>query len=317
MMLQQPVVSVIVPVFNAGQYLLPAINSVLSQTHRNIEIIIVNDGSTDGCLETIAHLSDPRIRIIHQLNAGKPSAMNRGVEAALGEFVVVMDADDIAHPDRVRRLLEESSKHNLAAVMSGYTLLLRNKPAAPISNAKDERACKEDIMAFRMPSHDPTLMVRTEVARELRFDPELPVVEGYDFILRLGERYPIRVVPEILYSYRVHFASVTRTNIPRRIGLQNEASRKAALRRGLDPDALFPKKDWNRVVLKNWHFDNGLPTEFIRSVRCLVRSGHRSAAIMQGINCSLLHPLDKDYHRALTYAFLPQRVADRISPNIG
>jgi glycosyltransferase involved in cell wall biosynthesis len=92
-----PLVSVIVPVFNSEQFIVPAIQSALRQTYRNLEVIVVDDGSTDQTAELIAAeaASDPRVRIIRQPNSGVAAARNRGVAAARGEFIAPLDADDL------------------------------------------------------------------------------------------------------------------------------------------------------------------------------------------------------------------------------
>src|ERR1700733_3555257 len=100
-MTNNPLVSVIMCVYNAGSYLLPAVQSVLAQTYQTIELLIVDDGSTDGCMECIQKIEDPRIRIIRQKNKGKPAAMNVALAEMRGEFYALNDADDLSHPRRI------------------------------------------------------------------------------------------------------------------------------------------------------------------------------------------------------------------------
>ena len=87
-----PLVSVLMPVFNAGEYLRPALESVLKQTYSHLEIIIIDDGSTDGCMDSIKDLTDQRLRLCYQPNAGRTSALNRGLEMLSGEFYATQDA---------------------------------------------------------------------------------------------------------------------------------------------------------------------------------------------------------------------------------
>ena len=96
----------------------------VNQTYRNLEIIIVDDGSTDGCLETITDLlDDERIRVFRQANATRPVALNRALDLVQGEFYAIQDADDISKPTRIQKQLEAMlSRPELAAVFCGYWL---------------------------------------------------------------------------------------------------------------------------------------------------------------------------------------------------
>jgi glycosyltransferase involved in cell wall biosynthesis len=92
-------ISIIIPCHNAGNFLSEAIESALAQSHRDLEVIVVNDGSTEArTLEILAELSDPRVRVIHQANAGPAAARNRGIQVAGGEFILPLDADDRFDP---------------------------------------------------------------------------------------------------------------------------------------------------------------------------------------------------------------------------
>ena len=88
-----PLVSVLIPVYNAGRYLVEAVESIVQQSYSNLEIIIINDGSTDGCIATLKNIQDPRIRILHQDNQGKAAALNHAFEQLKGDYFVIQDAD--------------------------------------------------------------------------------------------------------------------------------------------------------------------------------------------------------------------------------
>lgn len=101
--LAQPLVSVLLPVYNGEPYLVEAVNSILSQTYRNLEIIIINDGSTDGSAATIDRFADPRIITLHQANRGLAATLNRAVGIASGTYLARQDADDFSHPARIEK----------------------------------------------------------------------------------------------------------------------------------------------------------------------------------------------------------------------
>lgn len=115
-------VSVIVPVYNKAKYLKRCIDSILNQSFVGLELIIVDDGSTDDSLKIIDAIEDPRIRVITQENAGPGAARNRGIENARGDLLAFLDADDEWLPDYLKEsvALLDSAGRNTAAVTSGY-----------------------------------------------------------------------------------------------------------------------------------------------------------------------------------------------------
>lgn len=105
---QMPCVSVIIPVYNVAPYLREALDSVVGQSYRNLEIIIVDDGSTDGSSEICdEYLSDPRVRVIHQENRGLSNARNVGLDLSSGVYIAFLDSDDAFHPDFIQRMVDE------------------------------------------------------------------------------------------------------------------------------------------------------------------------------------------------------------------
>jgi GT2 family glycosyltransferase len=104
-------VSVVIPLYNKGRYLRRALDSVCTQTFGDFEIIVVDDGSTDDGPEIVQHLSDPRIRLVHQVNAGPGAARNRGVKEAQAAWVAFLDADDEWLPDFLRVSLDALETH--------------------------------------------------------------------------------------------------------------------------------------------------------------------------------------------------------------
>lgn len=103
----EELVSVIIPVYNGRRYLRDCLGSVLSQTHANIEVVAVDDGSTDDSAEIVESMGDPRIRLLRQRNAGRCAARNAGLRIAAGRYVKYLDQDDLLHPDNIRFQVED------------------------------------------------------------------------------------------------------------------------------------------------------------------------------------------------------------------
>ena len=226
--------SIVTCVYNAGEYLRPSVLSIVNQTYRNLDIVIVDDGSTDGCLDTITDLlDDSRIRVFRQANATRPVALNRALDLVQGEFYAIQDADDISKPTRIQKQLEAIlSRPELAAVFCGYCLLMDGKCIAPQLASKGETECKADIDAFRVPAHDATGMFRMSMIRNMRYDSSLPFVEAFDYILRVGESHPMMVLGDCLYGYRMHPNSLTQSDPHRRDRMVTKMLERACERRG-------------------------------------------------------------------------------------
>ncbi len=135
-------VSVIIPAYNAEKYILECVNSVLNQTHRNLEIIVINDGSMDKTLDIIRSFHDNRIIFINQDNQGCSSAKNSGLRIASGDFIQYLDADDVLSQDKIeKQLIELENAQNKIAVCK--TVFFQDTIAKPCGEIDTELIKKE------------------------------------------------------------------------------------------------------------------------------------------------------------------------------
>jgi glycosyltransferase involved in cell wall biosynthesis len=308
-----PVVSIVICVYNGGPHLRSSVQSALSQTHPAIEVLLIDDGSTDGAVDALADIDDPRLRIVRQANAGKPAALNRALDEIRGDYYAIQDADDLSHPDRIARLLERiEADPGMAAVFSGYELILDGRRVAPRFRDKSPEECRRDVQAYAMPAHDPTAMYRVSAVRDLRYATDLPMAEGYDYILRVGERHRMSVVGASLYGYRVHSSDTNTTRDPSgRIRQVHAVHARARARRG--PGAPGPPAAGARPVRsRHAAADNNLAAHFMESVIDQRRAGMRVGALGTGLACSRLHPLDPHYQKPLLYALMPLALLRRV-----
>ena len=305
-----PLVSVITCVYNAGEYLRPSVLSILNQTYRNLDIIIVDDGSTDGCLDTITDLlDDRRIRVFRQANATRPVALNRALDLVQGEFYAIQDADDISKPTRIEKQLEAMlSRPQLAVVFCGYWLLKSGKCIAPQLAPKGETECKADIEAFRIPAHDATGLFRMSIIHNVRYDSSLPYVEAYDYILRIGESHPMMVLGDCLYVYRMHQNSLTQSDPQRRDRMVTLMMERASERRGQSHNRTFSQGRDTKYRSHNSLIDNDIAAVFAMSALSQRQTNHRWGAVRTGVQCARLHPLDPYYYKALVFAVVPDRL---------
>lgn len=304
---RRPLVTVVICVYNAGKYFRPSLQSVLDQTYQNLEIIVIDDGSTDGCIDTAADLlSEKRVRLHRQSNATKPVALNRALNLMTGEFYAIQDADDISHPRRIERQLQAMlDDPRLAAVFCGNELILDDRTIAPVFAPKGEAACRRDVEAFRMPAHDPTGMFRMALVGDLRYEPSLQVAETFDYILRVGERHPMIVLGECLYGYRILPNSLTRRAPSWREQFVTDALRRACERRGQTLESTCPDRLASERRSHNSRSDNNIAAHFMNSVIDQRQAANRLAALKTGLDCARLHPFDLHYYKALIYALVP------------
>lgn len=310
----RPLVTVIVPSYNAGSDLKVAIESIIYQNYKELEILVVDDGSTDNSTDFILELNDSRIRLIKQNNGGKSVAMNRAIWEAKGKYMMLQDADDISYPNRVSELISEMELFpQVGMVFSGYDLLINDRVIAPTFSKLEEGQCKQLIDQFKMPGHDPTIMVRMDVATEFQYDPDFRIGQGLDFVLRVGERYPLRRVGACLYTYRIVGNSATRKSVAKRSQFINRVLAKAYTRRGLPVAGhLLKDIDESSIKLTPSLLDNNIAAHFIDSVIDLRTANKQLKAIVVACFCAKLQPFSLHYYKALVYSIVPKSLIQYI-----
>jgi glycosyltransferase involved in cell wall biosynthesis len=287
------------------------VQSILSQTYSNLEVLIVDDGSTDGCMDSIADLDDARIRVATQENSGKAAAVNRCLDELSGAFYVIQDADDISHRGRIELQVQCMLENpQVAAVFTGHDLIINGRRMAPRMAAKSIQQCREDIEYMRMPAHDPTGMFRVSMVEDLRYETSLRIGQGFDFILRLGERYPMMVLGDCLYSYRAHFDSNTRRDWTRRRQMVVEVRKRACERRKVElVSQMTAEPAWAKV--EHRQPEAGIVPHFMESVLDLRRARRRRQAVKTALACLRLHPDDPYYYKPLAYCVAPLTLIGR------
>lgn len=199
-------VSVVIPLYNKTHYIRRAIDSVLAQTYSNFELIVVDDGSTDGSGDVVRLYADPRIRLITQENAGVSAARNQGVDLATGEWVAFLDADDEWMPRFLERAIGFALAHrSLATIFTNITSFRENTPwlVCPFSEA----CVLDDYFAFSILNGGrgitaSSVMVRKQSLEAIGgFPVSIRRSEDGDTWIRLALRAKVGCVPEVLAVY--------------------------------------------------------------------------------------------------------------------
>ena len=210
--MSDPKVSVIIPNYNYSQYLREAIESALAQTASDIEIIVVDDGSTDGSQEVIESYGE-QIRAVYQQNQGVSAARNHGASLSSGEFVAFLDADDAWLPVKIERqlaLFADDAELGLTHV--GVVEIDGN--GQPLLEKTDGREgwVSTDLLRFEGPvilGGGSGLMLSRRVFDEVDgFDKRLSTSADWDLFYQVSRRYRVGFVPEVLLKYRVHASNM-------------------------------------------------------------------------------------------------------------
>lgn len=206
--LNNPLITIIIPIFNTRQYLPSCLDSVLGQSHKNFEVILIDDGSTDGSGELCDYYAsiDKRVKCIHQENSGVSSARNTGLEHAIGHYIWFCDSDDA---------IAEGALHEIAEVIAEYApkliafpidqidsggRVIGHIPAPEASKSSDQGPlqCGDQLFPY---AH----VVSSELIGEERFDTSLSLLEDRDFFYRIVWKAAgdTRVISRPLYRYLV------------------------------------------------------------------------------------------------------------------
>jgi len=205
-----PLVTVLLPVYNAEAYVGEAVQSILVQTCRDFELLIINDGSTDRSLEIIRGFRDNRIRVINnETNIRLIATLNKGMDLARGKYIARMDADDISLPERLRKQADFMETHPEVGVCGTWFELFGNHKKIVKYPEKDESI--RIMLLYQTPFCHPSVMLRKEVfdRHAVRFLPEFIHAEDYEVWVRIAPYTRFANIPEALLRYRLHEQSVS------------------------------------------------------------------------------------------------------------
>lgn len=203
-----PLVSVIIPCYNHGKYLPDAIQSVYSQNHPQIEIIVVDDGSIDNTRSVC--LEHPKVTYIYQQNSGLSAARNTGIKHSKGDFLVFLDADDWLLDKAVSNNLEVLLKDaDIAFVSGGHQVSYEDNQHSKIVQyeVNENHYCR--LLEGNYIGMHATVMYRRWVFDTFMFDTSLPYCEDYDLYLRIARKYKVSHHTKLIAAYRMHGSNMS------------------------------------------------------------------------------------------------------------
>ena len=238
--------SVVIALYDKERFIERTIRSVLAQTHPAYEIIVVDDGCTDRSVEVVKAIADPRIRIVHQANAGVSAARNHGISLVRGEWVCFLDADDWQHPELLATLAEAHRRFPQADMVAGSFLMLDSDEVDalepwPLSPERCAIDLVEDLRLRWMQGGAPlctgTVAIRTPVLQRLQ--PCFAVgefgAEDHDLWFRVSDETPVALVNAPIAAYRLAVPGSLTTQQPHVLAPYLVRMRERALSGAIPP----------------------------------------------------------------------------------
>lgn len=203
-----PLITVLMPVYNAGHFLKQSINSILGQTHQDFDFVIVDDGSTDVDTRVLLQeaLTDKRLKLLtHPKRMRLARSLNHGLELTTGKYIARMDADDISHPRRFEKQIEFMEGHPDVGLCGTAMECFGRIQGLRMVYPRDPEEIKCRLLLSCPISH-PTVMFRSERLQrhQLRYNEEYDTAEDYDLWTRCAMHFPMANLDEPLHSYRIH-----------------------------------------------------------------------------------------------------------------
>lgn len=203
-----PRVSVVLPTYNAAEFIEDAIQSLLMGEYENFELLVIDDGSTDGTIDKVQSIDDNRLRLVQRDVSGLPSALNRGIAEAQGEYIARQDADDRSHQERLMRQVEFLDQFpDVAGV--GTSAVLVSEDGNRLERRHVLKKVKMEDMEGGNPFIHGSMLLRKSAVEEVGgYDESLQYTEDYDLWVRLMNEYELWNIDEPLYELRLRDESI-------------------------------------------------------------------------------------------------------------
>jgi len=212
-----PLISVIVPVYNAERYVAQSLQSILNQSIGDLELIVIDDGSTDNSAAVIEKIKNTRLHLHKQANAGMAAALNKGISLAKGKFIARQDADDISLPDRFEKQLVYLSAHPGVGLLGTQAALIDGtgkRTGGFLHHSTDNETLKATLY-FDNPFVHSSVMLRKETLDKVGlYNNSLhPLLQDFDLWFRISQISDIGNLPEVLQEYRQLPSGISATSL--------------------------------------------------------------------------------------------------------
>ncbi|MFO0892542.1 MAG: glycosyltransferase family A protein [Isosphaeraceae bacterium] len=257
-----PTVSVVMAAYNVEKYAAEAVESILGQTYRDFEFLIVDDGSTDGTLAILRRFAerDPRIRLWTRENRGVPASSNELIDLAQGEFIARMDCDDVALPERLECQVKFLREHPECVAVGSQALLVdpEGDPLCVWFSNQTHEEIEAGLVSGGRGDYmcHPVSMIRRQALIDVgKYDLRYAVASDRDVFLRLAERGRLANLPRVLLKYRANVGSISHRAERKQIELVGKMVNEARRRRNLgdiEPPAATEAMDPAIPIERKW-----------------------------------------------------------------
>lgn len=209
---KDPVISVVMAVYNGQEYLRESIESILAQTYKNFEFIIINDGSTDSTREIVLSYDDPRICLIdNEENMGLTRSLNKGLRIARGEYIARMDADDISMLNRFESQIDFLNHHRDYAAVGTFLKVINedSKVVSTIEKPIQHADIREFLNRDNCIGHGSAMIRKTCLQNVGFYDESIEKSQDYELWLRISQNYKLANIPQYLYMWRNHKENIS------------------------------------------------------------------------------------------------------------
>lgn len=259
--MRNPKISVVMPVYNTEKYLAEAIESILNQTFKDFEFIIIDDGSTDKSLDIIKRyaLKDDRIKIISRMNKGITKSLNEGIAFAQGEYIARMDSDDISLPQRFEKQVKFLDKNKKVVALGTKILFIdyKGRPLIDVLFGKKHDKIEQAFLDGKGGAiAHPSVMMRKKVLLSTGCYNNFKYAQDFDLFLRLAEVGKLGNLDKVLLKYRFHNLMIGSTKREEQLKCVKKALLDAYQRRGLDTSKLklddFKEESNSNINIRNF-----------------------------------------------------------------
>ncbi|MDO5054400.1 MAG: glycosyltransferase family 2 protein [Pasteurella oralis] len=237
-----PIVTVLICAYNAEKYIADCLNAVINQTYKNLEIIIINDGSTDNTQDILNKISkiDSRIKLVlNKKNIGFINSLNKGLTYSTGKYIAKTDADDITKPEWIEKIVSVMEKEDSILAMGSYMSIISEKDNGSMLSKKASHGDEWrkplshseiiEAMLFYCPMNNPSMIMKTEIYTKygLKFDPNYLYAEDYKFWLEVSRIGKLANYPESLVYYRLHSNQTSSLHINKQLKTAKKIRKEA------------------------------------------------------------------------------------------
>ena len=242
----EPLVSVVIPSYNRASVLEASVRSVLNQSYRNLELIVVDDGSKDNTREVLEAIGDERVRYVYQDNAGACAARNHGVSEAKADYIAFHDSDDIWHADKLEKQMAAMAEHGADVVICRQYQIHPDGTShlAPKRIGEGFLDAEADLFGIGTQA----ILARRYVLEAERFDVQMPRLQDLEWLYRVRKRFRVYCMAEGLVDYYVSGDSITRSHEKRYQALSRLLGKNPELRRTQPFLAMHAIRD----LLESW-----------------------------------------------------------------